>query len=125
MLFLGFSAGLPYLLIFGSLGIWLREAGFEKSVVTLFALAGLGYSFKFVWAPLVDQLPLPWLTRLLGRRRAWMLLAQIAIACAILLMASIDRSTGGWIESDDNGAGSSDAGIFIGDTGHCHRCIPH
>jgi PAT family beta-lactamase induction signal transducer AmpG len=95
MLFLGFSAGLPYLLIFGSLGIWLREAGFEKSVVTLFALAGLGYSFKFVWAPLVDQLPLPWLTRLLGRRRAWMLLAQIAIACAILLMASIDPQAGG------------------------------
>ncbi len=90
MLFLGFSAGLPYLLIFGSLGIWLREAGFEKSVITFFALAGLGYSFKFVWAPLVDQLPLPWLTRLLGRRRAWMLLAQIAIASAILLMASID-----------------------------------
>jgi len=95
MLFLGFSAGLPYLLIFGSLGIWLREAGFEKSVVTLFALAGLGYSFKFVWAPLVDQLPLPWLTRLLGRRRAWMLLAQIAIAGAILLMASIDPQAGG------------------------------
>ena len=95
MLFLGFSAGLPYLLIFGSLGIWLREAEFEKSVVTFFALAGLGYSFKFVWAPLVDQLPLPWLTQLLGRRRAWMLLAQIAIACAILLMASIDPQAGG------------------------------
>ena len=95
MLFLGFSAGLPYLLIFGTLGIWLREAGFEKSVVTFFALAGLGYSFKFVWAPLVDQLPLPWLTRLLGRRRAWMLLAQIAIAGAILLMASIDPQAGG------------------------------
>ncbi len=95
MLFLGFSAGLPYLLIFGSLSIWLREAGFEKSVVTFFALAGLGYSFKFVWAPLVDQLPLPWLTRLLGRRRSWMLLAQIAIAGAILLMASIDPQAGG------------------------------
>ena len=95
MLFLGFSAGLPYLLIFGSLGLWLREAGFEKSVVTLFALAGLGYSFKFVWAPLVDQLPLPWLTRLMGRRRAWMLLAQFAIVCAILLMASIDPQAGG------------------------------
>ena len=95
MLFLGFSAGLPYLLIFGTLGLWLREAGYEKSVVTFFALAGLGYSFKFVWAPLVDQLPLPWLTRLLGRRRAWMLLAQISIACSILLMASIDPQAGG------------------------------
>ncbi len=94
MLFLGFSAGLPYLLIFGSLGLWLREAGIEKSYVTLFAWAALGYSFKFVWAPLVDQLPLPWLTRTLGRRRAWMLLAQFAIACAILLMASIDPKAG-------------------------------
>ena len=96
MLFLGFSAGLPYLLIFGSLGLWLREAGYDKSVVTFFALAGLGYSFKFIWAPLVDQLPLPWLTRHLGRRRAWMLLAQIAIACAILAMASIDPQAGGY-----------------------------
>jgi len=90
MLFLGFSAGLPFLLIFGSLGLWLREAGFDKSDVTPFAWAALGYSFKWVWAPLVDQLPLPWLTQLLGRRRAWMLLAQILIACAILLMASIN-----------------------------------
>ena len=90
MLFLGFSAGLPYLLIFGTLGIWLREAGFEKTDVTPFAWAALGYSFKFVWAPMVDQLPLPWLTRVLGRRRAWMLLAQCAITAAILLMASID-----------------------------------
>jgi len=90
MLFLGFSAGLPLLLIFGTLGLWLREAGFEKTDVTPFVWAALAYSFKFVWAPLVDQLPLPWLTRVLGRRRAWMLLAQCAIAAAILLMASID-----------------------------------
>jgi PAT family beta-lactamase induction signal transducer AmpG len=95
MLFLGFSAGLPLLLIFGTLGLWLREAGFEKTDITPFAWAALAYSFKFVWAPLVDQLPLPWLTRLLGRRRAWMLLAQIAIVCAILLMASIDPQAGG------------------------------
>ena len=90
MLFLGFSAGIPLLLIFSSLSLWLREAGVERAVVTYFSWAALGYSFKFVWAPLVDQLPLPWLTRLLGRRRSWMLLAQFAIAAAILLMASID-----------------------------------
>ena len=90
MLFLGFSAGIPLLLIFSSLSLWLREAGVDRAVVTYFSWAALGYSFKFVWAPLVDQLPLPLLTRLLGRRRAWMLTAQLAIACAILLMASIN-----------------------------------
>jgi PAT family beta-lactamase induction signal transducer AmpG len=95
MLFLGFSAGIPLLLIFSSLSLWLREAGIDRAVVTYFSWAALGYSFKFVWAPLVDQLPLPWLTAVLGRRRAWMLLAQVAIAAAILLMASIDPQQGG------------------------------
>ena len=52
MLFLGFSAGIPILLIFSSLSLWLREAGLDRSVVTLFSWAALGYSFKFVWAPL-------------------------------------------------------------------------
>jgi PAT family beta-lactamase induction signal transducer AmpG len=90
MLFLGFSAGIPLLLIFSSLSLWLREAGAERAAVTYFSWAALGYSFKFVWAPLVDQLPLPVLSRLLGRRRAWMLLAQLAIIVAIIGMAAID-----------------------------------
>jgi PAT family beta-lactamase induction signal transducer AmpG len=90
MLFLGFAAGIPLLLIFSSLSLWLREAGTERAAVTYFSWAALGYSFKFVWAPLVDQLPLPLLTRLLGRRRAWILVAQGAIILAILAMASID-----------------------------------
>lgn len=90
MLFLGFSAGIPLLLIFSSLSLWLREAGADRAAVTYFSWAALGYSFKFVWAPLVDQLPLPWLTRVLGRRRAWMLVAQFAIMGAIFAMASID-----------------------------------
>ena len=89
MLFLGFSAGLPLLLIFSSLSLWLREAGTERAAVTYFSWAALGYSFKFVWAPLVDQLPLPWLTRRLGRRRAWLLLAQLAIIGAILAITAI------------------------------------
>ena len=63
MLFLGFSAGIPILLIFSSLSLWLTEAGVEKSAVTYFSWAALGYSFKFVWAPLVDRLPLPVLTK--------------------------------------------------------------
>ena len=93
-LFLGFSAGLPILLIFSSLSIWLREAGVERSMVTFFSWAALGYSFKFVWAPLVDRLPLPWLTRTLGRRRAWLLLAQFAVMAALLFMASNDPVNG-------------------------------
>ncbi len=86
MLFLGFSAGVPILLIFSSLGLWLREAGVERSAVTFFSWAALGYSFKFVWAPLVDKLPIPFLTQWLGRRRSWMILSQLAIIGAILWM---------------------------------------
>lgn len=93
MLFYGISAGIPLLLIFSSLSLWLREAGVEREAVTYFSWAALGYSFKFVWAPLVDKLPLPILTRLLGRRRAWLLLSQLAIIFAIGLMAFIDPST--------------------------------
>jgi PAT family beta-lactamase induction signal transducer AmpG len=94
MLFFGLSAGIPLLLIFSSLGLWLREAGVERSTVTFFSWAALGYSFKFVWAPLVDCLPLPYLTRKLGRRRAWILLSQLAIIASILLMAFTDPSSG-------------------------------
>ncbi len=90
MLFLGFSAGLPIMLIFSSLSLWLREAGIDRSVVTFFSWAALGYSFKFVWAPLVDSLPLPVLTRQFGRRRAWILLAQSMIIGSIILMSSFD-----------------------------------
>lgn len=93
MLFLGFSAGIPILLIFSSLGLWLREAGVERSSVTFFSWAALGYSFKFVWAPLVDQLPLPYLTSKLGRRRGWLLLSQISIVIAIFWMGITDPSS--------------------------------
>lgn len=90
MLFFGFSAGLPILLIFSSLSLWLREAGVERSAVTFFSWAALGYSFKFVWAPLVDRLPIFFLSKHLGRRRGWILFSQLMIALSILLMAVID-----------------------------------
>lgn len=90
MLFLGFSAGLPLLLIFSSLSLWLREAGVERSTVTYFSWAALAYSFKFLWAPLIDRIPLPYLSRLLGRRRAWLLVSQLAIAGSIVLMALVN-----------------------------------
>ena len=92
MLFLGFSAGIPLLLIFSSLSLWLSEAGIERKTVTFFSWAALGYSFKFIWAPLIDKLPLPLLTRLMGRRRSWLLTAQLLIILAISMMGSIDPS---------------------------------
>ena len=90
MLFLGFSAGIPILLIFGTLSLWLREAGVSRSTATFFSWAILGYSFKFVWAPLVDRLPIPFLTRALGRRRSWILVSQLAVIGSIILMATTD-----------------------------------
>lgn len=90
MLFFGFSAGLPLLLIFSTLSLWLREADIDRSTVTYFSWAALGYSFKFIWAPLVDRLPLPLLTALLGRRRGWLLLAQLSVISAISWMAFTD-----------------------------------
>ncbi len=88
MLFLGFSGGLPIVLFFGTLGIWLQEAGTSKSVITFFSWAGLGYSFKFLWAPLVDQFPIPFLTKKLGQRRSWLLTTQILIILFIVLMGA-------------------------------------
>lgn len=94
MLFFGFSAGIPILLIFSSLSLWLREAGVERSAVTYFSWAALGYSFKFVWAPLVDRIPIPYLTTSLGRRRSWILLSQLLVITSILMMAFVDPQQG-------------------------------
>ncbi|PXW83889.1 PAT family beta-lactamase induction signal transducer AmpG [Nitrosomonas sp. Nm84] len=90
MLSLGFSAGLPLLLIMGTLSFWLREAGIDRTTIGHLSWIGLAYSFKWLWSPLVDRLPLPLLTRLLGRRRAWLLLSQIVIAAALVGMAFTD-----------------------------------
>jgi PAT family beta-lactamase induction signal transducer AmpG len=91
---LGFSAGIPILLIFSTLSLWLSEAGVSKSAVTYFAWAALGYSFKFIWAPIVDKLPLPFLSKALGRRRGWLLLSQCAVIVSILWMSSVDPIAG-------------------------------
>lgn len=88
MLTLGFSAGLPLLLILGTLSFWLREAGIDRSTIGYFSWIGLAYGFKWLWSPLVDRLSLPLLTRLLGRRRAWILLSQITITIALIGMAN-------------------------------------
>ena len=94
MLLLGFSAGLPLLLVLGTLSFWLREAGVARATIGYLSWIGLAYGFKWVWAPLVDRLPLPLLTRWLGRRRAWLLLAQLAIVAGLAGMALSDPRTG-------------------------------
>ncbi len=90
MLLLGFSAGLPLLLVLGTLSFWLREAGIDRTTIGYLSWVGLAYGFKWVWAPLVDRLPIPLLTRWLGRRRSWLLLAQIAVAAGLIAMSFND-----------------------------------
>ncbi len=90
MLALGFSAGLPLLLVLGTLSFRLREAGIDRATIGFLSWVGLAYGFKWVWAPLVDRLPLPWLTRAMGRRRSWLLLSQSAIMLGLVGMALND-----------------------------------
>jgi PAT family beta-lactamase induction signal transducer AmpG len=90
MLSLGFSAGLPLLLVLGTLSFWLREAGIDRTTIGYLSWVGLAYAFKWVWAPLVDRLPIPLLTRWLGRRRSWLLLSQVAIMVGLIAMSFND-----------------------------------
>ena len=94
MTLLGFSAGLPLYLIFSSLSLWLDQVGIVKSSITMFSWAALGYSFKFLWSPLVDKLPIMYLTNKFGQRRGWLFLTQSMIIIAILWMAFTDPSMG-------------------------------
>jgi len=90
MLLLGFSAGLPLLLVLGTLSFWLREAGIDRTTIGYLSWVGLAYAFKWVWAPLVDRMPIPLLTRWLGRRRSWLLLAQLAVMAGLVAMSFND-----------------------------------
>lgn len=90
LLFLGFSAGLPFLLVFSTLSAWLTQAGVSRTTIGYFSWVGITYSVKLFWAPVVDRVPLPLLTRWLGRRRSWMLLAQCGIAGGLAAMAFSD-----------------------------------
>jgi PAT family beta-lactamase induction signal transducer AmpG len=90
MLMLGFSAGLPLLLVLGTLSFWLREAGIDRTTIGYLSWVGLAYAFKWVWAPLVDRMPIPVLTHWLGRRRSWLLLAQLAVAGGLIAMSFND-----------------------------------
>ena len=90
MLTLGFSAGLPLLLVLGTLSFRLREAGIDRSTIGHLSWVGLAYGFKWAWAPLVDRLPLPLLTHTLGRRRSWLLLSQCLVVAGLVGMALTD-----------------------------------
>ena len=90
MFALGFSAGLPLLLVLGTLSFRLREAGLDRTTIGYLSWVGLAYAFKWCWAPLVDRMPIPLLTRLMGRRRSWLLLSQLAIMASLVGMALAD-----------------------------------
>ena len=89
MLLLGFSSGIPIYLVGNTLGFWMRENGIELSTIGFLSWVGLAYSLKFLWAPLIDKVDAPVLGRLLGRRRGWMLLAQLVVAAALVGMALV------------------------------------
>ncbi len=90
MLTLGFAAGLPLLLVLGTLSFRLREAGIDRSTIGYLSWVGLAYAFKWVWAPLVDRMPIPFMTRVMGRRRSWLLLSQLVIVAGLVGMALAD-----------------------------------
>lgn len=89
MLFLGFSCGLPFLLVSSTLSFWLKDAKVAIASIGFFAAVRNIYSLKFIWAPLVNQAPLPWLTRIAGQRRSWMLLGQAVLICGLIYMSTI------------------------------------
>src|ERR1700741_3649911 len=90
VLLLGFSSGLPLALSGSTLLVWMRESGVDLGTIGLFALVGTPYTLKFIWAPLVDALHVPFFTRALGRRRGWLVFSQMLLIIAILLLALTD-----------------------------------
>ena len=92
MTFLGFSGGLPFLLVFSTLTAWLTEWNVSRSTIGFFAWIGITYSTKVLWAPVVDSIPIPFLTKTLGQRRSWMLIGQMGIALGLVLMSLIGPS---------------------------------
>jgi len=90
VMFLGFSSGLPLALSGSTLLVWMRESGVDLGTIGLFALVGTPYTLKFLWAPLVDALHVPFFTRQFGRRRGWLLFSQLLLIAATLLLALAD-----------------------------------
>jgi PAT family beta-lactamase induction signal transducer AmpG len=96
MLFLGFSSGLPFMLIFQTLSAWLSQSGIKRAAISMLSWVGIMYSIKFLWAPIVDRVDLPLLYRFLGRRRSWMLVAQLGVALGLTNLAASDPRANIW-----------------------------
>ena len=90
MLFLGFSAGLPLLLVFSTLSAWLTDEGVSRTAIGFFGWVGITYSIKVIWAPVIDRLSIPVLGRLLGQRRSWILLGQLGVVAGLVAMVGAD-----------------------------------
>jgi len=97
MLALGFSSGLPFMLVGNTLGFWLRESGITLATIGFLSWVGLAYSLKFLWAPLIDKANAPVIGKWLGRRRGWMLASQVVIGASLLGMSIIQPSGGLWL----------------------------
>jgi PAT family beta-lactamase induction signal transducer AmpG len=93
LLGLGFSSGLPFLLVFGTLSLWLKDAGLSVQLIGMFAATRIPYSLKFLWAPVFDRVSIPWLTAALGRRRSWLLVTQLGLAAAIARLGLSDPAS--------------------------------
>ena len=93
MLVLGFTAGLPFLLYFSTLSVWMKEAGVAEGLLAFFSFFGLAWSFKFVWAPVIDRIDPPGLAKIFGRRRAWIFVAQTGLALAMIGMGFSNPAT--------------------------------
>jgi MFS transporter, PAT family, beta-lactamase induction signal transducer AmpG len=96
VLFLGFSAGLPLALSGATLLYWMADVGVTPGTIGLFALVGTPYTFKFLWAPLIDALNVPWLSHRLGRRRGWLVLTQLLLMGAIIFLGLCDPRADLW-----------------------------
>jgi hypothetical protein len=117
MIGMGFASGLPLAMSGSTLGTWMTKAGVNLKTIGLFALVSLPYSFKFLWAPLLDRFSLPFL----GRRRGWIALTQLGLALGIWATSTVDpRSCAG-----GHGSGSAGGRAFFGQPGHRERRLPH
>ena len=96
ILLLGFSSGLPLLLVYSTLSAWLKESDVSLTMIGLFSWASTAYALKFLWAPLVDRMPLPILTKLLGQRRGWLIFSQIMVALTMLGLGGTDPTVDLW-----------------------------
>jgi MFS transporter, PAT family, beta-lactamase induction signal transducer AmpG len=97
ILLLGFSSGLPLLLVFQTLSAWLKESEISLTIIGWFSLASAAYALKFLWAPLVDKMPIPFLSRFFGQRRAWMIFSQGLIAFSMLGLGHTDPASDLWL----------------------------